>query len=54
LVFFLSNLGDVSNLGDCGECAGQNYGWSILGNVIGTVIILIIAKIKSMFLNIDP
>ena len=31
---------------NCGECAGQDYGWSILGVVIGTIIIFIIAKIK--------
>ena len=31
---------------DCGACAGQDYGWSILGDVIGTIIMLIIAKIK--------
>jgi uncharacterized protein (DUF983 family) len=43
----------LSNLGDCGECAGQDYGWSILGDVIGTIIILVITLIKSMFLNIN-
>jgi hypothetical protein len=42
-VFFLSNLGD------CWECAGQDYGWSILGYVIGTVILFIVAILISMF-----
>ena len=37
-------LNDI--LCDCGECAGQDYGWSILGDVIGTIIILIITQIK--------
>ena len=46
-VFFLSNLGD------CWECAQHDYGWSVLGGVVGTVIILIFAKIKCMFLNIN-
>ena len=53
-VFFLSNLGD------CWKCAQHDYGWSMLGDlvgtviiVVGTVIILIFAKIKCMFLNIN-
>ena len=28
---------------DCWECAGKDYGWSILGDVIGAVIVLIVA-----------
>ena len=44
----------LSNLGDCWECGGKDYGWSILGTApIGTVIFMIIAKVKSMFLNIN-
>ena len=35
-----------ATLCDCGECAGQDYGWSILGDVIGTIIILIFTQIK--------
>jgi hypothetical protein len=53
LVFSLSNLGLDAVCG-AWACAGKDYLWSLLGDGIGAVIILIIAKFKCMFLNINP